>query len=51
VSDPEKLPDPAHEALEQPRLDAEDLQREIGDSDAWDETSEDGDSDPPESGP
>ena len=35
------LPDPAREALDEPRLSAEDLEREIGDSEAWDEASED----------
>jgi hypothetical protein len=34
------LPAPATEALDQPHLDAEDLEQEIGDSDAWDEASE-----------
>jgi hypothetical protein len=34
------LPDPAAEALHEPRLDAEDLEREIGDSETWDEASE-----------
>jgi hypothetical protein len=37
------LADPATEALDQPHLDAEDLEREIGDSEAWDEASEDRD--------
>ncbi len=41
------LPDPAREALEEPRLTAEELEREIGDSEAWDEASEDNDSDAP----
>ncbi len=41
-----EMPDPAREALEEPRLDAEELEREIGDSEEWDEASrEDGDSD------
>ena len=39
------LPDPAKEALEEPHLTAEELQREIGDSEAWDEASEDEGSD------
>jgi hypothetical protein len=43
------LPDPAREALEKPHLTAEALQREIGDSEAWDEASEDKDSDAPAS--
>jgi hypothetical protein len=37
------LPDPAREALDEPRLSAEDLEREIGDSETWDEASEDKD--------
>ena len=41
VSDREEVPDPAREALDEPRLDAEELEREIGDSDEWDEASED----------
>jgi hypothetical protein len=41
------LPDPAKEALEEPHLTAEELQREIGDSEAWDEASEDEGSDSP----
>ena len=41
------LPDPAREALEEPHLTADELQREIGDSEAWDEASEDKDSDAP----
>ena len=46
MSDPEAphlygLPDPAGEELKQPHLDAEQLEREIGDSEAWDEASED----------
>ncbi len=36
-------PDPATEALEEPHLTAEELVQEIGDSDAWDEASEDQD--------
>jgi hypothetical protein len=43
------LPDPAREALEKPHLTAEELEREIGDSEAWDEASEDKDSDAPAS--
>jgi hypothetical protein len=41
VSDPEEVPDPAREALDEPHLDAEELEREIGDSEEWDEASED----------
>jgi hypothetical protein len=37
------LPDPAREALDEPHLSAEDLEREIGDSEDWDEASEDED--------
>jgi hypothetical protein len=40
VSDSEKLPDPAREVLDEPHLNAEELEREIGDSEAWDEASE-----------
>ena len=39
-ADPDELPDPAREALDEPHLDAEDLEREIGDSEDWDEASE-----------
>jgi hypothetical protein len=35
------LPDPAREALQEPHLNAEELEQEIGDSEAWDEASED----------
>jgi hypothetical protein len=41
--------DPAAKALEEPHLASEDLEREIGDSEAWDEASEDEDSDSPAS--
>ena len=34
------LPDPAGEELKQPHLDAEELEEEIGDSEDWDEASE-----------
>jgi hypothetical protein len=34
-----EMPDPAREALDEPHLDAEDLEREIGDSEEWDEAS------------
>ncbi len=37
---PPDLPDPAEEALREPHLDAEELAREIGDSEPWDEASE-----------
>jgi hypothetical protein len=40
VSDSETLPNPAREVLDEPHLDAEELDREIGDSEAWDEASE-----------
>jgi hypothetical protein len=45
VSDREQLPAPAREALDEPHLDAEELEREIGDSEDWDEASEDTGSD------
>jgi hypothetical protein len=41
------LPEPAREALEEPHLTAEELEREIGDSESWDEASEDKDTDAP----
>ena len=41
------LPDPAKKALERPHLTAEELEQEIGDSEAWDEASEEKDSDGP----
>jgi hypothetical protein len=37
----EDLPEPAREALEEPHLSASDLEQEIGESDPWDEASED----------
>jgi hypothetical protein len=41
VSDkPLPLPDPASKVLEEPHLPAEELEREIGDSEPWDEASE-----------
>jgi hypothetical protein len=40
VSDNETLPDPAREDLDEPHLDAEELEQEIGDSEDWDEASE-----------
>jgi hypothetical protein len=43
-----ELPDPAKEALEKPHLTAEQLKQEIGDSEAWDEASENKDSETPE---
>jgi hypothetical protein len=43
------LPDPAREALNEPHLTAEELEREIGGSEAWDEASETADSDAPAS--
>jgi hypothetical protein len=39
-------PAPAREELDKPPLDAEDLEREIGDSEPWDEASEDSGDDP-----
>jgi hypothetical protein len=47
VSDREEVPDPAREALDEPRLDAEELEREIGDSEEWDEASEDDEKEEP----
>ena len=53
VNDPEAsvpaepLADPARKALDEPQLDAEDLEREIGDSEDWDEASEDAGGDDP----
>jgi hypothetical protein len=41
------LPDPAGKALEEPHLPADELEREIGDSEDWDEASEDEDIDTP----
>ena len=47
VNDPEgsvpaePLADPARKAVDEPHLDAEDLEREIGDSESWDEASDD----------
>jgi len=34
------MPDPAREVLDEPPLNADELEREIGDSEAWDEASE-----------
>jgi len=48
VSDREGLPDPAREVLHEPHLNAEDLKQEIGDSEPWDEASEDTEGDRPE---
>ena len=39
-ADANELPDPAKEALEEPHLTADELEQEIGDSEAWDEVSE-----------
>jgi len=47
VSDREEVPDPAREALDKPHLDAGELEREIGDSEEWDEASEDEGSEEP----
>jgi hypothetical protein len=43
----EPLADPARKALDEPHLDAEDLERELGDSEDWDEASEDSVGDDP----
>jgi hypothetical protein len=40
MSDPEEVPKPAREALDEPRIDADEVKREIGDSEDWDEASE-----------
>jgi hypothetical protein len=40
-------PDPAKQALDKPHLTAEELEHEIGDSEAWDEASEDKDTETP----
>jgi len=37
---PEPSPDPAREALDEPPITAEELEREIGDSEGWDEASQ-----------
>jgi len=42
-ADPDELPDPAREALDEPHLNADELEQEIGDSEAWDEVLEDKD--------
>jgi hypothetical protein len=36
------LPNPARKDLDEPRLPAEELEKEIGDSEPWDEASEGG---------
>jgi hypothetical protein len=41
------LPDPAREAVQKPHIPAQELEREIGDSEAWDEASEERDNDAP----
>jgi hypothetical protein len=43
---PGEPPDPAREALKEPHLNADELEQEIGDSEAWDEVSEDTDAHP-----
>jgi hypothetical protein len=47
VNDQEEVPDPARDALDEPHLDAEELEREIGDSEEWDEASEDDEKEEP----
>ena len=42
----QELPEPARKELDEPHLPAEDLEQEIGDSEAWDEASEDNGGDP-----
>jgi hypothetical protein len=39
---PQELPEPARAALDEPHLTAEQLEQEVGDSEAWDEASEEG---------
>jgi hypothetical protein len=46
VSDRDAWPAPAREELDKPPLDAEDLEQELGDSENWDEASEDSSGDP-----
>jgi hypothetical protein len=41
------LPQPARDELDEPPLDAEDLEKEIGDSEIWDPASHDTNSDEP----
>jgi hypothetical protein len=36
----EEQPEPAREALEKPHLSSEELEKEIGDSEPWDEDSQ-----------
>lgn len=41
-------PNPAREALDEPHLSADELETEIGDSEDWDEASQEKESDTPE---
>ena len=45
MKNPEAEPNPARDELDKPHLDAEELEREIGDSEPWDEASEEKDQD------
>lgn len=45
MKNPETEPNPAREELDKPYLDAEELEQEIGDSEPWDEASEEKDED------
>ncbi|HTZ60790.1 MAG TPA: hypothetical protein VMB49_21925 [Acidobacteriaceae bacterium] len=46
MNDPEVVPNPARRELDQPRLPSDELEREIGDSEPWDEGAEDAPDDP-----
>jgi hypothetical protein len=46
----QELPNPARKDLDEPHLSAEDLEREIGESEPWDEGSEDASGDPGKDG-
>ncbi len=38
--EPKDLPDPARATLDKPHMSAEDLEQEVGNSEPWDEASE-----------
>jgi hypothetical protein len=38
--EPQELPEPARAALDKPHVSAEELEQEVGDSEPWDEASE-----------
>jgi hypothetical protein len=48
MSGSEVWPNPAGKELDQPRLPADELEKEIGDSEPWDEGAEDSKEDEPE---